>query len=108
MRKQKKELNGRSAVAVADANIALINYWAKPPEAMNLPAVGSISLTLDSLKTETRIRFDKTLTADIFKLNGKIIDGRPLKRITAFLDTVVSGRSRLRAQVASTNNFPTG
>ena len=35
------------ATAVAGTNIALVKYWGKRDEALNLPATGSLSLTLD-------------------------------------------------------------
>jgi diphosphomevalonate decarboxylase len=94
-----------SASAVAHANIALIKYWGKRQEELNLPAVGSISLTLDSLRTETTIHFDKGLQADHLELNGKAVSGISLQRVSNFLDCVDSARPY--ASVESTNNFPT-
>ncbi|HET6528560.1 MAG TPA: diphosphomevalonate decarboxylase [Balneolaceae bacterium] len=93
------------ATAIAHANIALIKYWGKRQGELNLPAVGSISLTLDSLGTETTIHFDSTLKADHFELNGKTVSGSSLQRLSNFLDCVDSARPY--AAVASTNNFPT-
>src|SRR5699024_10961689 len=100
------EKSGYSATATAYANIALIKYWGKRSAAKNLPAVGSISMTLDSLKTETRVRFDEALATDSFKLNGKIVNGQPLKRISGVLENCVAGKPRLKAEVVSENNFP--
>ena len=40
------------ATARAQPNIALVKYWGKRDIARNLPAVGSISITLDDLYTE--------------------------------------------------------
>jgi diphosphomevalonate decarboxylase len=94
-----------SASAVAHANIALIKYWGKRQEELNLPAVGSISLTLDALRTETTIHFDETLQADRLELNGKAVSGISLQRMSNFLDCVDS--TRPYASVESTNNFPT-
>ena len=42
------------ASARACANIALAKYWGKSDVKRNVPAVPSISLTLDQLVTETR------------------------------------------------------
>ena len=39
----------RRARAKAQANIALVKYWGKRDVARNLPAVGSISVTLADL-----------------------------------------------------------
>lgn len=101
------EKNGySSATAVAHANIALIKYWGKRDVAANLPAVGSISLTLDALKTETSIHFDETLQNDFFELNGQTASGRPMQRISHFLD-IACGRERPKGSIKSKNNFAT-
>ena len=65
----------KKVTAVAHANIALIKYWGKRSTELNLPAVGSISLTLDALKTETSVLFDEGLKVDRFKLNNRNISG---------------------------------
>ena len=44
---------GEPFTARACANIALAKYWGKSDEALNLPAVPSVSVTLDALVTET-------------------------------------------------------
>jgi diphosphomevalonate decarboxylase len=48
----------RAARAVAHTNIALIKYWGKRPGQpdQNLPAVGSLSLTLERLRSDTIVR----------------------------------------------------
>lgn len=47
----------RAARAVAHTNIALIKYWGKRPGQpdQNLPAVGSLSLTLERLRSDTSV-----------------------------------------------------
>lgn len=95
-----------SATAVAHANIALIKYWGKRAEVLNLPAVGSISLTLDALKTETTVSFDSELQKDSMELNGKLTAEPSLKRVSRFLD-YIGGVNRSPASIVSTNNFPT-
>lgn len=52
------------ATAIAHPNIALVKYWGKRDEALNLPATGSISITLDTLRTRTRVEFAADLAAD--------------------------------------------
>jgi diphosphomevalonate decarboxylase len=96
------------ATALAHPNIALVKYWGKSDPARNLPAVGSISITLDTLVTTTTVRFDPALPGDTFTL-----DGRPAPdqrgRVRSCLDLF---RARLPgapyAEVASANSFPTG
>lgn len=101
-----------TATAVAHANIALIKYWGKRNTALNLPATGSLSLTLDALTTTTRVAFDPALSADDIRLNDQAADGRAAQRISGFLDLLHShfqpdAAPRTRAQVISHNNFPT-
>ena len=59
------------AVAAAQPNIALVKYWGKRDNALNLPAAGSLSITLDALHTRTTVRFDDTLDTDDISLNGR-------------------------------------
>ncbi|HEX7030890.1 MAG TPA: diphosphomevalonate decarboxylase [Gammaproteobacteria bacterium] len=102
------------AEATARANIALIKYWGKRNRqvhgddgaALNLPAVGSLSITLDALATRTRIRFDDAFEQDSLRLNGR---EESAARLTPFLDICrqLAGRPAFAA-VESDNNFPTG
>jgi len=96
------------AAAKANSNIALIKYWGKREKSLNLPAVGSISLTLAGLSTTTSVCFDNSLEDDQFSLNGDMIEGREKARVSSFLDLIreMSGK-KSAAKVASSNNFPT-
>ncbi len=91
------------ATARAQPNIALIKYWGKRDTARNLPAVGSISITLDSLATEMQVRFDRSLQADSLSING---DERAdmLPRVSRCLDSLDEARSG--AVLTSYSNFP--
>lgn len=70
--------------------------------------MGSVSLTLDALKTETTLQFDHSLASDTFHLNNRGVSGKPLQRITDFLDYLNPLKERPRARIVSKNNFPTG
>ena len=98
----------RYATATAQPNIALVKYWGKRDDALNLPAAGSLSITLDALHTRTRVGFDEALDADDVTLNGTR-DAAQTRKLGEFLDLF---RSRAgvtkRAHVESTNDFPTG
>lgn len=96
------------AIAQAQPNIALIKYWGKRDIALNLPVVGSLSITLDRLWTRTQVVFDEALEADRITLNGRE-DAKQLRRATACLD-LLRARAGIatRANIVSTNNFPTG
>jgi diphosphomevalonate decarboxylase len=96
------------AHARARSNIALVKYWGKADSRLNLPAVGSISITLDALWSDTSVEFDESYRTDELTLNG---ERRPdlLGRVTACLD-LLRGLARVdgRARVVSRNSFPTG
>ncbi|MEZ4339536.1 MAG: diphosphomevalonate decarboxylase [Sandaracinaceae bacterium] len=96
------------ARAIARANIALAKYWGKSDDALNLPAVPSVSLTLDPLVTETIVELDGSLDADAFVLDGEPAKAGETKRVQALLDEVraVAG-VETRARVTSLNRFPT-
>ncbi|HEY5224594.1 MAG TPA: diphosphomevalonate decarboxylase [Microbacteriaceae bacterium] len=126
-----KTIGGETtARARAHSNIALIKYWGKRDRALNLPAVGSISITLDALSTDTQVSFDPgnlgfarpnagelgtdDVGADDFGtdecvLNGRAIDAGPSSRVGHVLD-LVRERAGItgRASVSSSNDFPTG
>jgi diphosphomevalonate decarboxylase len=97
----------RAVTATAHANIALVKYWGKRDAALNLPAAGSLSLTLDALTTTT------TVVPDDGADDRLVLDGAPAPeparaRVSAWLDLVRAraGDPR-RALVTTTNDFPT-
>lgn len=92
------------AQAKARPNIALIKYWGKRDLRRNLPAVGSISITLADLYSDMRIDVDPDLPNDILLVNGN--ESRSmLARVSACLDQV-AGPDRPAARVTSSSNFP--
>lgn len=97
--------------ATACSNIALVKYWGKRtgvPTELNLPAVGSLSMTLDALRTETELR---PADADAFELDGRAVQGDEARKVLRHLDRVwaAAGRPGPRppAHVRSWNRFPT-
>ncbi len=93
------------ARARACSNIALVKYWGKRDAALNLPAAGSLSLTLAGMVTETTVELSSALMADSLVLNGVSVDPRPA---TKFLDLIRRrAGSTTRARVTTANNFPT-
>lgn len=98
----------KSATATAHANIALAKYWGKANTTQNLPAVPSLSLTLDGLRTETTVRFDPALAADQVWLDEQATVGRPRERAVDLLDRVRREAGlTAKAEVKSRNFFPT-
>jgi diphosphomevalonate decarboxylase len=92
------------ATAQAQPNIALIKYWGKRDTTRNLPAVSSLSLTLDSLWTRMSVEFDDDLDVDRLEINREPADDL-LPRVSQCLDRI-AGKARARANVSSDCNFP--
>jgi diphosphomevalonate decarboxylase len=96
------------ASAIAHPNVALIKYWGKRETAANLPAVGSLSVTLGGLRTETTVEFDSNLGQDVLILNGEETPSEQ-GRLVACLDALRELASEpMHARVESRNDFPTG
>ncbi|MFW2389926.1 MAG: diphosphomevalonate decarboxylase [Polyangiales bacterium] len=96
------------ASARACANIALAKYWGKADVKRNVPAVPSISLTLDQLVTETRVRFDRSLSSDQVRLDGRRASAAESERVVTMLNRIRREAGlRTKARVSSHNHFPT-
>lgn len=96
------------ALAIAHSNTALVKYWGKLDPQRNIPAVGSISVTLLHLWTRTTVQFHRGLSEDRLFLNGSIANSAQTRRTSRFLDVIRElGEIDLCCEVSSTNNFPT-
>ncbi|MEE4273095.1 MAG: diphosphomevalonate decarboxylase [Thermoanaerobaculales bacterium] len=94
--------------AVAHPNIALVKYWGKADLERNLPAVGSLSITLDGLTTRTRVKADPGAGADRLVLDGAPAPKARTERVRAALALIRSVRPDLPPLVVeSENSFPT-
>ena len=88
------------AKARAHPNIAVIKYWGKRDIERNLPAVGSISVTLSDLYSDMAIEVDTTLREDILLVNGD--ESRSmLARVSSCVDNV-AGSERPDHQIPGT------
>ena len=91
-----------------NANVALVKYWGKADEEANLPATGSLSISLAALTTTTLMTPVKSGLGDQISLNGET-SGPGVDRIGSFLNR---GRRRYPSigpvKVESINDFPTG
>jgi diphosphomevalonate decarboxylase len=96
------------ATAVAPSNIALVKYWGKRDAALNLPATGSLSMTLSGLTTRTTVTFGAEGT-DRLVLDGRPVPAEKLGRHRRLLDEV-RGLAGITggATIVSCNDFPTG
>jgi diphosphomevalonate decarboxylase len=71
--------------------------------------VGSISLTLEALKTETRVTINPGLEKDQLLINEKPASESQRRRVENFLDIIrEKSGDHFYVDVASVNNFPTG
>lgn len=99
----------RSARAVAPSNIALVKYWGKRDGRLNLPAMGSLSVSLRNLETQSQVTFlDEEGDDEIF-LDGQPVNASGVERVGRMLEvlrakTEVQGRARIE----SSSNFPVG
>lgn len=94
------------ALAQAQPNIALVKYWGKRDLERNLPATGSLSVTLDALWTRMAVEFDPSAKADSLEMGGREAP-ELLPRVSRCLDAV-AGSDRPRARITSESNFPVG
>ncbi|MCA9660033.1 MAG: diphosphomevalonate decarboxylase, partial [Myxococcales bacterium] len=104
----------KTARAIAHSNIALVKYWGKraavPGEKddLNLPAVGSLSMTLDRLRSETTVGPGKV---DTFSLGGEVRRDKMSAKVFRHLDRIwaETGNAGPRPPccVTSVNHLPT-
>lgn len=92
------------ATCQAQPNIALVKYWGKRDVDNNLPATGSLSLTLDALWTRMTVEFDEAPGVDTLTVNGEDAP-QMLPRVRRCLDDI-AGTERAAARVQSDCNFP--
>jgi diphosphomevalonate decarboxylase len=93
--------------ARANVNIALVKYWGKRDRALNLPATGSISLTLEGLAVEARVGFAEAASSDVLAIDGAPAAGEEADRLRRFLDAVrEEAGSRAHAVVATRSRVP--
>jgi diphosphomevalonate decarboxylase len=97
------------ATAAANSNIAFVKYWGDADPALHLPANPSISMNLDGLETRTTVVFSSEREQDELRIDGVPAVDAALQRVTVYLDRVRAlARTEMRAQVVSSNNFPSG
>jgi diphosphomevalonate decarboxylase len=97
-----------AGIAQAQPNIALVKYWGKQPGRDNVPATPSLSITLDSLWTRTRVEFSPAYSEDRLIINGERDDEQQQRASRWLGDFRRATGASLYADVQSKNNFPTG
>ena len=86
------------STAIANSNIAVIKYWGKRDDKLNLPTNNSISFTMDDqLQTITTVEFDESLRQDELKLNDHHATSKETERVSSFW--ILSGKWRKQEHV---------
>lgn len=89
--------------AQAHPNIALIKYWGKSDTLVNLPSAPSLSITLDTLVTETSVTSASGNSDEVWLDGEKTID----LKIAGWLVDLRQRFGLPPLEIHSTNNFPT-
>ncbi len=99
----------QKGVAVAPSNIALVKYWGKRDIRRNLPAMGSLSVSLKGLETRTTVEFLDEAGEDEVWVDGSPVGESGLKRVKGMLSIVREATGVLgRAEIRSQTSFPVG
>lgn len=72
----------------ANVNIALLKYWGKSNQKLNLPHQTSVSVTADIFYTRTNVTLDPNLRRDKVFLDGKELTGLQYTRVVQHLITL--------------------
>ena len=89
----------------ASPSLALVKYWGKRDEGLNIPATPSLAVGLGGLETSTFVAASPD-SADHVSIDGRTQESA---RFAPFFDALRSRLdSPLRFQVESHNSFPTG
>ena len=93
---------------MAHPNIALIKYWGKRSIALNLPATGSLSVTLDTLHSRCQVR-PAAAGQEQVRFNGRPPGDAQHRRIRDFVALALAGvEGRPPLAIDCDNDFPTG
>lgn len=95
------------ASARAHVNIALAKYWGKASTERNVPAVASLSASIEGLWTEVDVVFNSSTPRDSLVIDGVSALDKEVSRLTAFFDLLREEAGiQHRATVTSRTNFP--
>ena len=96
-----------AARAYAPANIALVKYWGKRDEALNLPVTGSLSISLGPLGSHVELARGRESHDDVWLNGKKLPGGSPFaSRAAAFLDLFRPARD-FTFELKARNTVPT-
>ena len=96
-----------AARAYAPANIALVKYWGKRDEALNLPVTGSLSISLGPLGSHVELARGAGAADEVWLNGKKLPGGSPFaSRAAAFLDLFRPARD-FTFELKARNTVPT-
>jgi diphosphomevalonate decarboxylase len=102
-------MGAATVTARANVNVALVKYWGKRDAALNLPATGSLSVTLDGLDVEAQVGFGGGAGGDQLEIDGEPAAGEERRRLVEFIDLVRRECGRTEAvHVATRSRVPRG
>jgi diphosphomevalonate decarboxylase len=102
-------MQATQATARAHPNIALIKYWGRTDDALNLPVTGSLSMTMGGVHTTTTVSVVAGLPRDEVHIDGTPASKLAHERAVRHLDRLrARAKQRVPLRVTSRNNFPQG
>lgn len=101
-------MSGSAVTARSNVNVALVKYWGKRDAALNLPATGSISVTLDGLSIDATVAFGAG-AEDRFEIDAAPATGEERARLAGFVDLLrAESGHRDAALVRTVSRVPRG
>jgi diphosphomevalonate decarboxylase len=94
--------------AIAPSNIAIVKYWGKRNEELNLPLNSSLSVTLQGLEVRTKVIFDEKFDKDEVIINGEKASPEEVEEYSGRVLKIfrkIYGKD-IYAKVISQSNFP--
>ncbi|MEJ2771953.1 MULTISPECIES: diphosphomevalonate decarboxylase [unclassified Stygiolobus] len=94
--------------AIAPSNIAIVKYWGKRNEELNLPLNSSLSVTLQGLEVRTKVIFDEEFDKDEVIINGEKASPEEVEEYSGRVLKIfrkIYGKD-IYAKVISQSNFP--
>lgn len=99
--------NQSSVTCFAPTNIALVKYWGKRDQQINLPMTNSLSLTLPDFGTTTTLSLNDDVRDHIILNEKKLAEIDPIaQRVSAFLD-IFRRFTKCHYHIETENNIPT-
>ena len=96
----------KETTAIAHPNFALVKYWGKEDSSQNRPAMSSISVTVDSMYSKTKIFNNSQSNRHQLFING--VEESDLSKILPSLEYLSKfSKSDDYLVIQSQNNFPT-